>query len=363
VRFRVKPDAPASTVIPVRINGLTLTGAYGQNFDWYGDVALEDGGVTVAAPQQATLNLSVVGHGTVSPGAGAHKYDIGSQVTLTAAAAASDIYTTLARWEGDVTGTANPITVTMDSDKDVTAVFSTQSGGGGTQATFAGIAFRWCPAGTFTMGSPTLEVGRNTDEVEHQVTLTKGFWMSETEVTQAQWVAVMGSNPSYFTGDTSRPVEQVSWDDICTATTGYLAKLNAANPGNGFRLPTEAEWEYAYRAGTTQRFYWGDDPSYTLIGNYAWYSNNSSNTTHSVGTKTANAWGLKDMSGNVWEWCADWYGSYASGAVTDPTGLGTGSIRVVRGGGCYYNDNCRAADRGSGDPGSTYVDIGLRLAR
>ena len=199
---------------------------------------------------------------------------------------------------------------------------------------------------------------------QHQVTLSKGFWMSEMEVTQAQWLAVMGNNPSYFTGSTSRPVEMVSWSDICTATTGYLAKLNAANPGNGFRLPTEAEWEYACRAGTTQRFYWGNDPSYTLIGNCAWYyENNTPTGTKSVGQKTANGWGLKDMSGNVWEWCEDWYGSYASGAVTDPTGPGTGDSRVLRGGswnGLAYS--CSAANR-SPASGAWSKQVGFRVVR
>ena len=223
--------------------------------------------------------------------------------------------------------------------------------------------FVWCPAGTFMMGSPDTEQDRDPDEgPQHQVTLTKGFWMSETEVTQAQWVAIMGSNPSHFTGDMSRPVEMVSWNDICTESTGYLAKLNAANPGYGFRLPTEAEWEYACRAGTTTRFYWGDDSDYSLIADYAWYSENGGDTTHPVGQKMANAWGLKDMSGNAWEWCSDWYGSYASGAATDPTGPSTGTYRILRGGSSSDNYYCRAAFRNcyyADDVGST--PYGFRL--
>jgi len=130
----------------------------------------------------------------------------------------------------------------------------------GEEATFAGMRFVWIPAGTFMMGRYAGEQDSDSDEdPQHQVTLTQGFWMGKYEVTQAQWQAVMGSNPSGITGDTSRPVEQVSWNDI-TQANGFLDKLNQANPGLTFRLPTEAEWEYACRAGTTTRFYWGDDP-------------------------------------------------------------------------------------------------------
>ncbi len=216
----------------------------------------------------------------------------------------------------------------------------------------------WCPPGTFMMGAPTNEQDSDAREApQHQVTLTHGFWMGKYEVTQAQWLAVMGSKPSNHTGDLSLPVEPVSWDDC----QKFATALNALGQGT-FRLPTEAEWEYAYRAGTTTRFYWGDDPSGSQSGNYAWYYHNSGLTTHPVGGKLANAWGLYDMSGNAYEWCQDWDGSYATGAISDPGGPSTGSLRVLRGGDCYdASPNCRAALRLSRSPDRCFNDVGLRL--
>ena len=236
----------------------------------------------------------------------------------------------------------------------------------GTVRTFAGIDFVWCPPGTLMMGATANEQHSNDwEKPQHQVTLTDGFWLSKYLVTQAQWVSVMGSNPSHFTEDASRPVEQVSWNDV-TQTNGFLDKLNTANPGNMYRLPTEAEWEYACRAGTTTRFYWGDDPNYTQITDYAWYDSNSGNTTHPVGQKTPNSWGLYDMSGNVFEWCQDWYGSYAAGAQTDPTGPSTGLYRTIRGGNWTNNAaDCRAASRSYAHdyaPDYRCSNLGFRLA-
>ena len=152
------------------------------------------------------------------------------------------------------------------------------------------------PAGTFTMGSPSNEKDRTIDEVQHQVTLTKDFYIGKYEVTQAQWQAVMGSNPSSFSGD-NNPVELVSWNNC----QEFITKLNQMGQGT-FGLPTEAEWEYSYRAGTTTAFYWGEDTGYSQIGQYAWYSSNSSSKTHEVGQKLPNAWGMHDMIGNVNEW-------------------------------------------------------------
>ncbi len=179
-------------------------------------------------------------------------------------------------------------------------------------------AFRWCPAGTFMMGSPTSEEGRYDDEKQHRVTLTKGFWMMEMEVTQKQWKAVMENNPSNFKGD-DLPVECVSWNDC----QEFCRKCSAL--GLPVLLPTEAQWEYACRAGSTDA-YAGN------LDDMAWYYKNSGSKTHPVGTKNPNAWGLYDMHGNVWEWCQDWKGDYPKGSVTDPTGPANGSLRVSRSG-------------------------------
>jgi formylglycine-generating enzyme required for sulfatase activity len=225
--------------------------------------------------------------------------------------------------------------------------------------TGTGIEMVLIPPGTFIMGcSASNSYGCQNNEMPHEVTLTQAFYLSRTEVTQAQWVAKMGSNPSYFVGDTSRPVEQVSWNDIqpfCTST--------------GMRLPTEAEWEYAYRAGTTTAFHgWPANPSGTnddnQLGTIAWFLSNSANTTCPVAGKAANGFGLYDMSGNVWEWCQDWNGAYASGAQTNPTGPGSGSYRVLRGG--YWADDsnsCRASSRGNASPDFRYFYFGFRVAR
>jgi len=221
---------------------------------------------------------------------------------------------------------------------------------------FADIAFVWMDAGTFEMGQA------GTVEPVHQVTLTQGFWLSKYEVTQAQWEAVMGGNPSSFQSDPAndpqRPVDAVSWNDI----QGFLTALNAGHPGETFRLPTEAEWEYACRAGTTaERHYWGGDE---LIANYAWYRDNSGGMTHPVGQKRANEWGLYDMYGNAWEWVQDWSGAYAADAQTDPTGPATGTSRVLRGGGWGLSDyNCSSANRLGGNPDSRFNLYGFRLLR
>ena len=222
-----------------------------------------------------------------------------------------------------------------------------------------GIEMLLIPPGSFIMGcSASNSYGCYGDETQHQVTLTNAFYLSRTEVTQAQWIAKMGSNPSYFTGDTSRPVGQVTWNDIQPFCTN-----------NGLRLPTEAEWEYAYRAGTTTAFH--GMPGYlngtnddNQLGTIAWFSSNSGGQTRPVAGKAANGFGLYDMSGNVWEWCQDWYGTYASGTQTNPTGPGSGSYRVLRGG-SWGDDSsgCRASFRGSGTPGSRSLTFGFRVAR
>jgi len=220
-----------------------------------------------------------------------------------------------------------------------------------------GMEFVYIPPGTFMMGSPSNEKDRDKDERQHRVRLTRGFYMQTTEVTQRQWKAVMGSNPSRFKGD-DLPVERVSWNDA----QKFIRNLNRREGGDKYRLPTEAEWEYACRAGTTTRFYFGDSES--RLGEYAWYRNNSGGRTHQVAEKKPNAWGLYDMHGNVWEWCRDWYGDYPSGSVTDPKGPSGGSDRVIRGG--SWNNkprHVRSAYRGRNVPGSRNPYLGFRLLR
>jgi formylglycine-generating enzyme required for sulfatase activity len=229
------------------------------------------------------------------------------------------------------------------------------------EAEVAGVTFRfrYCPAGTFQMGSPASEEGRSNDEgPQHEVQLTKGFWLGATPVTQRQWEAVTGENPSEFKGP-DRPVEQVSWED-CAA---FLGKVNARCPGLDLRLPTEAEWEYACRAGTTGPTYLGSNDAATLDG-LGWYDGNSGDETHPVGQKAPNAWGLYDTLGNVREWCADWKADYPSGRQVDPKGPGSGTGRVIRGGRWYLGaSSLRAAYRNRSSPGNCDSDIGFRVAR
>ena len=227
--------------------------------------------------------------------------------------------------------------------------------GVGDVETFAGIEFVWIPPGTFTMGDTN---GDPDEQAVHRVTLTRGFWMGKYLVTQAQWLAVMGGNPSYRTDDPQRPVEQVSWNDV----QRFITKLNTKHPGHDFRLPTEAEWEYACRAGAETKYCFGNDAR--LLGEYAWYYENSEGQTHPVGQKRPNAWGLYDMHGNVVELVQDWCGPYESKNQTDPTGPVSGKHRIRRGGGYYYG----ADKHRSGNRRSVYMDfanncLGFRLVR
>jgi len=244
------------------------------------------------------------------------------------------------------------------------------------------------PPGTFMMGSPTNEVGRmDWEGPQTAVTISRGFWMGKSEVTQGEYLAVMGNNPSWFTGDSTRPVERVSWFDA----TNYCATLTQRERAAGrigskseYRLPTEAEWAYACRAWTSTRLSYGDDPGYTNLTNYAWYwessvetgiesssatsGGTSGGTTHPVGQKLPNPWGLYDMHGNVWEWCQDWWsGNLPGGIVVDPQGPDTGWARVIRGGGWFlwpgsgdYGRYCRSALRHDYGTSRGY-DIGFRV--
>lgn len=208
--------------------------------------------------------------------------------------------------------------------------------------------------GTFTMGAVSeLDSDAEGDDA-HQVTLSS-FSIGRYEVTQEEWEFVMGSNPSYFKG-AKRPVELVSWDD-CQA---FIRKLNALT-GKNFRLPTEAEWEFAARGGNRSQHY--KYAGSNTLGSVAWYDDNYGNETHSVGQKQANELGLYDMSGNVWEWCSDWYGSYSSSSQTNPKGPSTGSDRVFRGGSWIcYSRNCRVSFRSYITPDIRRSNLGLRLA-
>jgi formylglycine-generating enzyme required for sulfatase activity len=228
-----------------------------------------------------------------------------------------------------------------------------------TQGPISGMEFVSIPGGSFTMGSPSIETDRSYGEdPQHQVTI-QAFYMMSTEVTQAQWKAVMGSNPSNFKRD-NLPVESISWNDC----QEFIKKLNQMDPGKGYRLPSEAEWEYACRAGTTTRFCSGNSES--DLARVGWYSGNSGSKTHPVGTKESNAWGLYDMHGNVWEWCEDWFHDSYKGAPSDGSAWesGGGQYRVLRGGSwsgrLLY---CRSAIRDGAPPDKRGDGNGLRLMR
>ena len=224
----------------------------------------------------------------------------------------------------------------------------------------------WIKPGKFLMGSRTDEVARDNDETQHWVTLTQGFWMSSHEVTQAEYQNVIGINPSSFTGDTNRPVETVSWNeavDYCTALTNAERNANRIPSDWEYHLPTEAEWEYCARAGANARYGHGDDLGYTALGNYAWYADNSGDTTHPVEQKLANAWGLFDMHGNVYEWCHDRSADYPAGSAIDPQGSTTSNQRIYRGGTWKYQAwICRAANRLEYPPTLKYDYLGFRVS-
>src|SRR5215831_5196988 len=226
-----------------------------------------------------------------------------------------------------------------------------------------GMEFVLIPAGTFQMGAGDSDTHMPLETPVHTVRLTQPFYLGKYEVTQGQWQTVMGINPSKFTGDLTRPVERVSWDDV----QEFIRRLNAREGGATYRLPTEAEWEYAARAGTTTPWSFGEDPS--QLGRYAWYNENAGGQTHPVGQLLPNAWGLYDMYGNVAEWVQDWYGLYASGTAVDPAGPSSGSMRAARGGswysGSWYSGalSCRSASRLFYASGFRDGYLGVRLLR
>ena len=220
----------------------------------------------------------------------------------------------------------------------------------GETRTFDGIEFVYIPSGTFTIEDPLVGIDENRDRILGTVTISKGFWMSQYEVTQSQWESQMGTNPSK-TKASKNPVDQVSWNDV----QGYLKKI-----GTHYRLPTEAEWEYAARAGNRSTH----GISSFALDRYAWYENNSGEKTHPVGQKKPNAWGLYDMQGNVWEWCSDGYGDFPDGSVIDPQGESSSKYKVMRGSSCFVFDrDYRSALRFYNAPDDGYLDLGFRIVR
>ncbi|MGM9712613.1 MAG: formylglycine-generating enzyme family protein [Prevotella sp.] len=208
--------------------------------------------------------------------------------------------------------------------------------------------------GTFTMGATAEQENPYEDEKPHQVTLS-GYYIGKYEVTQALWKAVMGKNPSKQKGD-NLPVERVSWNDC----QEFISRLNSIT-GKTFRLPTEAEWEFAARGGNLSRGYQYSGSN--NINDVAWFESNSDQKTHNVGTKAPNELGIYDMSGNVWEWCQDWISDYTNSAQINPTGQSSGSGRVLRGGSWFYGARgCRVAIRIGYTPDYGSNDLGLRLA-
>jgi formylglycine-generating enzyme required for sulfatase activity len=308
----------------------------------------------------------------VSPSSGV--LDVGQTLSLSATAkdAAGSVLTgrtiTWASSDGSATvsGTglvtgmeagSPTITATCEGKAGIAAITVTPDLGNG----FGSEEFALIPAGTFQMGDITGN-GEPNELPVHTVNITQPFLMQKTEVTQGQWRAVMGNDPSNFSscGDTC-PVEQVSWNEI----QDFLTALNAQDPGKNYRLPTEAEWEYAARAGTTSDYAGGSGPG--VLQAMGWYGENSSSRTHPVAEKQPNAWGLYDTHGNVWESVQDWHSDtyYGVSPTDDPPGPATGTGKVLRGGGWQsYYLYARSAHRSNADlPSSRNPDNGFRLVR
>ena len=264
-------------------------------------------------------------------------------------------------------GMAIPSSTGTEPKRTVPVKVKSQPKAGDVMTNSIGMKLVYIPAGEFMMGSGlsasqvASQYGGNadwfTDEYpQHKVKLSKGFWMGQTEVTQAQYRSVMGANQSHFKGD-SNPVESVSWNDAVE----FCRKLSQKE-GKTYTLPTEAQWEYTCRAGTSTVFSFGSNES--SLGDYAWYSSNSGHKTHPVGQKKPNAFGLYDMHGNVWEWCRDWYDPdyYNKSSMTDPENIQSNYNHVLRGARWMSNTgNCRSAYRGWDIPGARCMNGGFRV--
>ena len=320
----------------IRITGTLLNGA----------ISVKVGGVpaTNVVAVNSTTVTAVTPAGSVGP----------ATVEVTTAkgiAIATNAFTyipiVVPAWATLLEATPNPTVVT---DANLRAAIVASGFAWRIKDTSSNIEMLLVPAGTFMMGCSAGDTECDPNESPtHQVTLTNAFYMGKTEVTQAQWQAKMGSNPSYFLGQPNNPVEQVSW---------YMTQT--FNSATGLRLPTEAEWEFACRAGTTTARYYG------VLNDIAWNNGNAGGTTHAVATKLPNALGLYDTLGNVWEWCQDWFEPYSSGSVTNPTGPTTGYTRLLRGGNWFDGSGgCRAARRGGLTPDyvGVYYDLGFRVVR
>ena len=325
------------------INGANLNGA----------TSVTVGGVAATILAKTPTVLAATAPASATPGA---KNVVVTAPGGTATAVGAFVYASAPSWATVIEFAPDPAVVT---DATMRAAITATGLPWRVRDTGTQVEMLLAPPGTFTMGC-TASNGNpcSLDEnPTHSVTLTQSFYMGRYEVTQSQWVARMPSNPSFFQGASypdaaNRPVEQVSWNTI----QGYLS-------ATGMRLPSEAEWEYACRAGTTTAFNNGSSDDAT-VGTIAWYNVNSGSQTHVVGGKAANALGLHDMAGNVWEWVNDWYGAYSSGAQTNPLGPVSGAYRVLRGGSWIFDSlNVRSSDRDGGSPGFAVNDIGFRVAR
>ena len=332
---------------------ITITGSFLN-----GASSVKVGGVS--ATDVVAVNSTTVTAVTPAGSVGAASVEVtGAKGTATASGAFTYIAIVVPTWATLLEATPDPTVVT---DANLRAAIVASGFAWRVRDNSSNIEMMLVPAGTFTMGcSVSTQYECVSDESPtHQVTLS-AFYIGRYEVTQAQWTAKMGINPSGFSGysdSPSRPVERVTWDMI----PGF-------NTATGLRLPTEAEWEYAYRAGTTTAFHsypaqptgFNDD---TFLNNIAWWVSNSGAQTHPVGGKLANGLGLHDMSGNVWEWCQDWYGPYSSASVTNPTGPTIGSYRLLRGGLWDNTSNyCRASLRLGRTPSMVYYGFGFRAVR
>ena len=327
-----------------------------------GTLAVEVGGVACTSLQ--VLSSTLVKAVTPAGKSGAVAITVISAAgTATAANAFTYVVSvTVPSWATLIEAMPDPTVVTDATLRDaiIASGFAWRVRDNGTQIEMVVV-----PGGTFVMGCTASNAYPcySDENPTHSVTITNAFYMGRYEVTQAQWLAKMGSNPSIFQGASypdaaSRPVETVSWNTI----QGFLT-------ATGMQLPTEAQWEYACRAGTTTAFhgftgYLSGTNDDTLVGNIAWDVSNSGSQTHAVGGKAANGLGLYDMSGNVFEWCGDRYGAYSAGAQTNPTGPATGAFSVLRGGAWSDNSNLvRSSYRGVNPPGYSSDFLGFRVAR